>query len=156
MGAVALPVPPVGMVYHVSGLPGAGVAVSAVAVVLMQYSTGVTTPGPAASSFTTTFTDDAAEVQLLMVTVTWYEPACASVALEIIGDAVLLVKPAGPVHEKVGRPGSVVPTFNCMSWPIQTGLLLETAGAGGGFGSDNVNGPTMFDGQLFNCTYTLP
>ena len=51
IGAVAVPVPPVAVVYHSNPVP---VAVSAVAVALWQYVTGVATVGAAGVAFTFT------------------------------------------------------------------------------------------------------
>ena len=51
VGAVALPVPPVAVVYHNRFVP---VAVSGIAVAFWQYVTGVVTPGTGGNEFTVT------------------------------------------------------------------------------------------------------
>ena len=40
--------------------------------------------------------------------------------------------------------------FNTL--PLQIGPLLAAIGVVGGFGSTNVNGPTLAEGQLFRTT----
>ena len=69
VGAVALPVPPVGTVYQARLLPAAGVAVMGVAAWNWQYVTGVFTGGAAGVWFTNTGITPAGDVQLAMVTV---------------------------------------------------------------------------------------
>jgi len=90
-----------------------------------------------------------------MVTVTLYVPASKSVAEVICGFCKELVKELGPVQFQVGVPDDVVVAFNCKDSPSQIALLLVADGAGGGFGSTKLNGPTGADGQLVNTTYTL-
>ena len=55
VGAVALPVPPVAVVYHNNAVP---VAVNGTAAAPWQYVTGVVTPGAAGIAFTVTTIDD--------------------------------------------------------------------------------------------------
>jgi len=87
-----------------------------------------------------------------MVTVTLYVPASKRVAEVICGFCKELVKELGPVQFQVGVPDDVVVAFNCKDSPSQIALLLVADGAGGGFGSTKLKGPTGVDGQLFNTT----
>jgi len=52
-------------------------------------------------------------------------------------------------------PVAVVLAVKLSDLPLHNGPLFVTTGAGGGFGSVNVIGPTAFEGQLFNTTYIL-
>ena len=64
-----------------------------------QYGPVLEAVGVAGIGLTVTLVDPAAEVQLLTVTVTEYEPASAVVAFVRVGFCSAEVKPFGPVHE---------------------------------------------------------
>ena len=68
---------------------------------------------------TVTATVALAEVQPLAVAVNVYVPEFADVVLGICGFCTVLVKPFGPLHEKV-VPRSLVP-FSCNALPTQPG-----------------------------------
>jgi hypothetical protein len=77
-----------------------GLVVDAVRLSVLSEQTGELLPatGIAGVWCTTTFTVPAAEVQLLIVTVTLYVPVAAVVTLVIDGFWSVLIKPFGPVH----------------------------------------------------------
>ena len=71
VGAVALAVPPVAVVYQFSTPPAAGVAVNALAVAFKQYTTGVVTNGAAGNGLTVTVIRTVSEQPDEFVSITW-------------------------------------------------------------------------------------
>lgn len=108
--------------------------------------------GKAGVACTTTATVPAADVQPFMVAVTLYVPLAATVTFGIVGFAIPLVNPLGPVHENVTIPGVAVAADNDNVLPAQLGALLLIVGVAGAEGSTRVKGPTWFDGQPFSTT----
>jgi hypothetical protein len=92
-----------------------------------------------------------------MVTDTLYVPACHVAAfVMVIGVPVVPDVIPGPDHKNVGVPDAAVVALNVNALPLQIGEFDDGLGGPGGLGSDNVNGPTLFDGQpLIDKTYTL-
>ena len=70
----------------------------------------------------------------------------------MVGFAIPLVNPLGPVHAYVTTPGVEVAADNDNVLPAQLGALLLTVGVAGAEGSTSVKGPTWFDGQPFSTT----
>ena len=70
----------------------------------------------------------------------------------MVGFAIPLVNPLGPVHAYVTSPGVEVAAENDKVLPAQFGALLVTVGVAGAEGSTSVKGPTWFDGHPFNTT----
>lgn len=97
----------------------------------------------------------AAEVQELIVTVTVYVPVAVVATFVIEGFCRVLLKPAGPLQFQLAVPAVDVVAERFSVLPLQTGPLLTATGVAGGLGSDNVNGPTTFEGQLFSDTEML-
>ena len=104
VGAVALPVPPVATVYHRRFVP---VAVSAVAVSLRQYVTGVVTVGAAGNGLTvTTITALGLWQPFAFVWLTQYE-VLPAVAVEGTGAVALPVPPVATVYHRRFVPVAV-------------------------------------------------
>ena len=104
IGAVALPVPPVATVYHRRLVP---VAVSAVAVSLRQYVTGVVTVGAAGNGLTvTTITALGLWQPFAFVWLTQYE-VLPAVAVEGTGAVALPVPPVATVYHRRFVPVAV-------------------------------------------------
>ena len=85
--------------------------------------------GVAGVAFTTTFVVPAADVQLLTVIVTEYEPASAVVAFVRVGFWSAEVKPFGPVHEYVAP--ATVGVESAIVAPSQYGPPFEAVGVAG-------------------------
>ena len=90
-----------------------------------------------------------------MVTVTLYCPVAAVVAFVMLGFCSELVNKFGPVQLHVCAPVEVVDALRFRALPLHKGFTFEITGVAGGVGSDKLNGPTEFEGQLFNTTYTF-
>lgn len=106
-------------------------------------------------SFITGVVVPAADVQPLMVTVTEYVPAAASVTFVMDGVWLVLVNPLGPLHDQVAVPGEVVLALSASVLPLHMGELLPATGVAGGVGSTSVTGPTVLEIQPFKVTVRL-
>jgi hypothetical protein len=123
VGAVALPVPPVAVVYHNSPVP---VAVSGTAVSFWQYVTGVVIAGTSGNEFTVT-TISALRLSQPIVWLTQNE-VLPDVAVEGVGAIALPVPPVAVVYHKSPVPVAVSGTA-VAPWQYGTGDV--TAGASG-------------------------
>jgi hypothetical protein len=85
--------------------------------------------GVAGVAFTTTAVVPTPEVHPLVVTVTLYVPAIATVAFVILGFCTDEAKLFGPVHEYVAPATAGVERLIVL--PVQTGELLDTLGVAG-------------------------
>jgi hypothetical protein len=98
-------------------------------VLLIQTGELLLAVGVAGVAFTTTAVVPTAEVQPVVVTVTLYVPAIATVALVMDGFCTEEAKEFGPVHEYVAPATAGVDKL--MVLPVQTGVLLDAAGVAG-------------------------
>ena len=123
VGAVALPVPPVAVVYHNNPVP---VAVSGTAVAFWQYVTGVVTPGASGKAFTVTVIS-ALGLSQPIVWLTQYE-VFPGVAVDGVGAVALPVPPVAVVYHNNPVPVAVSGTAVAF-WQYVTGVV--TPGASG-------------------------
>jgi hypothetical protein len=125
VGAVALPVPPVAVVYHNRLVP---VAVSGAAVAPWQYVTGDITTGADGKTFTVTTISALGPSQLLaFVWLTQYE-VLPEVEVDGVGAVTLPVPPVATVYHNSPVPVAVRGTA-VAPWQYVTGVV--TAGASG-------------------------
>jgi hypothetical protein len=125
VGAVALPVPPVAVVYHNNPVP---VAVRGTAVAFWQYVTGVVMAGAGGKTFTVTTISALGPSQLLaLVWLTQYE-VFPAVAVAGVGAVALPVPPVAVVYHNNPVPVAVRGTA-VAPWQYVTGVV--TAGASG-------------------------
>jgi hypothetical protein len=123
VGAIALPAPPVAVVYHSRPVP---VAVRGTAVSFWQYVTGVVVAGANGKAFTVT-TISALGLSQPVVWLTQYE-VFPDVAVEGVGAVTLPVPPVATVYHK--RPVPVAVRGEAVSfWQYVTGDV--TTGADG-------------------------
>jgi hypothetical protein len=125
IGAVALPVPPVAVVYHNKPVP---VAVIGTAVSFWQYVTGVVTTGASGKVLTVTTISALGPSQLMpIVWLAQYE-VFPEAAVEGVGAVVLPVPPVAVVYHNSPVPVAVSAAA-VVPWQYVTGVV--TAGAGG-------------------------